>query len=137
MDAEMGIATADAMAAERASMMQADAWRSLLMILLAAGGVALFALRRINKYALTALLGAVMLLDLVPVDLRFLSHDDFISARRRQITATAADKAILADKDPASASSTSRSARFRTPRPPISTVRSAATTAPSWPAIRT
>ena len=41
-----------------------------------------------------------MLLDLVPVDLRFLSHDDFISARRRQITATAADKAILADKDP-------------------------------------
>ena len=88
------------MAAERASMMQADAWRSLLMILLAAGGVALFALRRINKYALTALLGAVMLLDLVPVDLRFLSHDDFISARRRQITATAADKAILADKDP-------------------------------------
>ena len=50
--------------------------------------------------ALTALLGAVMLLDLVPVDLRFLSHDDFISARRRQITATAADKAILADKDP-------------------------------------
>ena len=100
MDAEMGIATADAMAAERASMMQADAWRSPLMILLAAGGVALFALRRINKYALTALLGAVMLLDLVPVDLRFLSHDDFISARRRQITATAADKAILADKDP-------------------------------------
>ena len=100
MDAEMGIATADAMAAERASMMQADAWRSLLMILLAAGGVALFALRRINKYALTTLLGAVMLLDLVPVDLRFLSHDDFISARRRQITATAADKAILADKDP-------------------------------------
>ena len=31
MDAEMGIATADAMAAERASMMQADAWRSLLI----------------------------------------------------------------------------------------------------------
>ena len=84
MDAEMGIATGNAMAAERASMMQADAWRSLLMILLAAGGVALFALRRINKYALTALLGAVMLLGLVPVDLRFLSHDDFISARRRK-----------------------------------------------------
>ena len=100
MDIEWAEATADAMAADRTAMMQADAWRSLLMILLAAGGVALFALRRINKYALTALLGAVMLLDLVPVDLRFLSHDDFISARRRQITATAADKAILADKDP-------------------------------------
>ena len=100
MDIEWAEATADAMAADRAAMMRTDAWRSLVMILLAAGGVALFALRRINKYALTALLGAVMLLDLVPVDLRFLSHDDFISARRRQITATAADQAILADKDP-------------------------------------
>ena len=100
MDAEMGIATGNAMAAERASMMQADAWRSLLMILLAAGGVALFALRRINKYMLTALLAAVMLLDLVPVDLRFISHDNFISARRNQVTATAADKAIMADKEP-------------------------------------
>ena len=86
MDAEMGIATGNAMAAERASMMQADAWRSLLMILLAAGGVALFALRRINKYVLTALLAAVMLLDLVPVDLRFISHDNFISARQHQVT---------------------------------------------------
>lgn len=100
MDAEMGIATGNAMAAERASMMQADAWRSLLMILLAAGGVALFALRRINKYVLTALLAAVMLLDLVPVDLRFISHDNFISARQHQVTATAADKAIMADKEP-------------------------------------
>ena len=100
MDAEMGIAMGNAMAAERASMMQADAWRSLLMILLAAGGVALFALRRINKYVLTALLAAVMLLDLVPVDLRFISHDNFISARRNQVTATAADKAIMADKEP-------------------------------------
>ena len=71
----------------------------VLMILLAAGGVALFALRRINKYVLTALLAAVMLLDLVPVDLRFISHDNFISARRNQVTATAADKAIMQDKD--------------------------------------
>ena len=99
-DAEWGDATGAAMAADRAAMMRSDAWRSLLMILLAAGSVALFALRRIGKYALTALLAAVVLTDLVPVDLRFLSHDDFISARRRQITATAADKAILADKDP-------------------------------------
>ncbi len=41
-----------------------------------------------------------MLLDLVPVDLRFISHDNFISARQHQITATAADKAIMADKEP-------------------------------------
>ena len=46
MDIEWAEATADAMAADRAAMMRADAWRSLVMILLAAGGVALFALRR-------------------------------------------------------------------------------------------
>lgn len=100
MDVEWAEATADAMAADRAAMMQADAWRSLMMILLAAGGVALFALRRINRYVLTGLLAGVMLLDLVPVDLRFLSSENFISARRNQVSATAADKAIMQDKDP-------------------------------------
>ena len=99
MDIEWAEATADAMAADRAAMMQADAWRSFVMILLAAGGVALFALRRINKYVLTGLLAGVMLLDLVPVDLRFLAHDKFESARRRQVTASAADKAIMQDKE--------------------------------------
>lgn len=100
MDVEMGEATADAMAAERLQMMQADAWRSLAMILLAAGAVALFALRKIGKYPLLVLLGGIVLLDLVPVDLRFLSHGSFTSPRRQQIAATEADREILADKDP-------------------------------------
>ena len=100
LDVEWAEATADAMTADRAAMMRADAWRSLLMILLAAGGVALFALRKIGKYVLTGLLAGVMLLDLVPVDLRFLGHDKFESARRRQVVPTAADKAIMQDKDP-------------------------------------
>lgn len=100
MDVEWGEATADAMAADRAAMMRADAWRSLVMILLAAGAVVLFALRRIGKHILVGLLAAVMLIDLVPVDLRFLSHDNFVSQRRQQVTASAADKAILQDTDP-------------------------------------
>ena len=100
MDVEMGEAIGAAMAADRTAMMQADAWRSLLMIALAAGGVALFAFGRIRRGGLVALLGGVVLLDLVPVDLRFLSSEDFVSPRRRQITATAADKAILADRTP-------------------------------------
>ena len=100
MDVEWGEATAEAMAADRAAMMQADAWRSLVMILLAAGGVALFALRRINKYVLTGLLAGIVLLDLVPVDMRFLSHGSFVSARRQQVTPSAADKAIMQDKEP-------------------------------------
>ena len=39
-----------------------------------------------------------MLLALVPVDLRFLSHDNFVSPRRQQVTMTAADRAIRADE---------------------------------------
>ena len=97
---EWGDATGAAMAADRAAMMRSDAWRSLLMILLAAGSVALFALRRIGKYALTALLAVVVLTDLVPVDLRFLSADNFTSPRRRQVTQTDADRTILQDRDP-------------------------------------
>ncbi len=100
MDVEWGERTADAMATERAAMMRADAWRSLAMILLAAGCTLLFVRRKINRYVLVALLSGVMLLDLVPVDLRFLSSDDFVPARRRQIAPTAADQAILADTTP-------------------------------------
>ncbi|MDE6070519.1 MAG: YfhO family protein [Alistipes sp.] len=100
MDIEWGERTAAAMASERAAMMRSDAWRSLAMILLAAAGVALFIRRKINKPVLLALLAAVMLLDLVPVDLRFLSADDFVPARRRQVVPTAADRAILADTTP-------------------------------------
>lgn len=96
-DIEWGEATAAAMAADRAAMMQADAWRSFLMILLAAGAVALFARRRIGRGMLVGVLAGVMLLDLVPVDRRFLSSDDFVSPRRRQIAMTEADRQILAD----------------------------------------
>ena len=100
MDVEWGEMLSAAMVSERISMMQADAWRSLLMILLAAAAVVLFVWQKINQKALAASLAVVMLLDLVPVDLRFLSHEDFVSPSRRKIAMTAADKAIKQDKDP-------------------------------------
>ena len=100
MDAEWGDAVAQAIAADRAGMMQADAWRSLGMILLAAGCVALWAARRIGRGTAVALLVAVMLLDLVPVDRRFLSDENFVSPRRTQVTPSAADRAIMQDTEP-------------------------------------
>ena len=99
-DIEWGEMLADAMVSERVAMMQADAWRSLVMIALAAAAVLLFVYRRIGRTTLAAALAVVMLLDLVPVDLRFLSHDDFVSPARRKTVMTAADKAILQDKEP-------------------------------------
>ena len=99
-DLEWGAETAAAMAADRAAMMQADAWRSLLMILLAAGAVALYGMQRIGRGWMTGLLAGVMLLDLVPVDKRFLSSEDFVAPRRREIAMSDADRAILADAQP-------------------------------------
>lgn len=101
MDIEWGDMVASAMVAERVSMMQADAWRSLVMILLAAAAVLGFVLQKINRLTLGISLAVVMLIDLVPVDLRFLSHEDFVSPARRRIAMTEADKAILRDKEPA------------------------------------
>lgn len=100
LDIEWGETTAAAMAADRAAMLQSDAWRSLLMILLAAGSVALYALGKLRRGWLVALLTGVMLLDLVPVDKRFLSDSQFVSPRRRQVTMSEADRQILADRLP-------------------------------------
>lgn len=100
MPEELGRVTADAMAADRAAMMQADAGRSLLLIALAAGAVALFAFGKIRRGGVVALLGALVLLDLLPVDLRFLPHDRFVAARRTEVRPSEADRMILRDPEP-------------------------------------
>lgn len=97
---QIGMTVGDAMARERMRMMSADAWRSLLLIVLTAAAAALYVCRRINKAVLLAATGVLVLADLVPVDLRFLSSDDFVPARTRRVAPTAADRAILEDKEP-------------------------------------
>ena len=57
LDAELGRTTAEAMAAERVSIMQADAWRSFVFVLLAAGAVFLYLRRWCGRGVLVALLG--------------------------------------------------------------------------------
>ena len=69
---ELADATAAGMAAERAAVMRADAWRSLVMILLAAGVVWLFARRTVGRGLLVAALGVLVLADMIPVNLRYL-----------------------------------------------------------------
>lgn len=100
LDAELGRTTAEAMAAERVSIMQADAWRSFVSVLLAAGAVFLYLRRWCGRGVLVALLGVWMAVDLVSVDLRYLSADDFVPARRNRVMPTEADRRILQDKEP-------------------------------------
>lgn len=97
---EMGLTVADAMAAERAARMSADAWRSLVFVLLTAGAVGLFAAGRIRRYVLVAAAGLLVATDLMAVDLRYLPHSTFVSPRTQQVVPTAADREILADREP-------------------------------------
>ena len=100
---QMAWNTASAMADERAQAMQADAWRSLLFMLLAAAALWGFIERKVitRPAVLCAVLAFVVATDLINVDFRYLSHDNFVEARAAKIMPTPADKFILNDKDPA------------------------------------
>ena len=88
------------MGTERARMLRTDAWRSLLFVLVSAGFLVLYRRQRLGRGALVAVLAALMCLDLIPVDMRYLPHDAFVPARRTQIHPTEADKEILKDTTP-------------------------------------
>ena len=100
---QMAWAAAEAMADERAEVMVADAWRSLLFVLLAAGAMWFFAKRRFitRGEVLCAILALIVAADLIDVDTRYLSHDNFVSERTAKVFPTEADKLIMQDKDPA------------------------------------
>ena len=94
---------ASAMADERVDAMQADAWRSLLFVMLAAVAVAAYLSRKVIKSApvLCCVLATVVAADLIDVDLRYLNHDSFVDAYSAKVTPTEADLLIMQDKDPA------------------------------------
>ncbi len=100
MHTELGYRTAEAMAAERASILSTDAWRSFVYILLAA--VLLLGAVRIDKkwrIAALALLAALVVADILPVNLRYVPYETFVAKHNTEIRPTAADKEIMADKE--------------------------------------
>ena len=98
---ELGYKTADAMAAERASILSSDAWRSLLFVVLGAA-LLLVVVRAGEKWRKWAICGLALLIvaDILPVNLRYLPYDTFVTKRNTEIHPSAADKAIMADKEP-------------------------------------
>jgi len=97
---ELGYRVADAMAAERASILSADAWRSLLFIAIAAT-LLLVAVRIDKKWRLGALAAIAILIvvDILPVNLRYVPYETFVAKRNTEIRPTEADKQILADTE--------------------------------------
>ena len=99
-DAEVGAIVAEAMATERASILAADAWRSIVYILLAAG-VLLGALHIDKRWRIGALaiVAVLIVVDILPINLRYLPYETFVEKRNTKILPTEADKQIMADKE--------------------------------------
>lgn len=93
---------AQALETARVAIFKAEAIRSFLFITGAAALVWMYAKAIINKAALIPLLGILVLFDLAPVDKNFLNDKNFSNKQEAKIPfpETAADKAILEDKDP-------------------------------------
>lgn len=94
-----------ALLADRKSLLQADAFRSLVYILLAAGLLYWFIAaekKTKNRAAILSLgIASLLLIDLWTVDKRYLNNDTFVSQQQSQpFTQSVADKAILQDQDP-------------------------------------
>ncbi len=89
-----------AMRTERAELMRADALRSLLFVLLGATILWMYMVGKIKKTYLVAVLSCLILADMVPVAMRYLGPDRFVSPENNKIRPTAADLQILEDKEP-------------------------------------
>ncbi len=91
-----------AMEQERVSLLRADAFRSLIFVLLAAIATWFIYDNRYNKRNfVTAALALLVIIDMVGIDTRYLNYDDFVSkVKSKEIVATAVDKQIMRDTDP-------------------------------------
>lgn len=90
----------NAMISERESLMKADTLRSLCFVLLSGVLLFLFAKSKIEKPLFIGLIAALVLLDMVPVNKRFLNNSDFKPKNKaKEILPTDADLQILQDRD--------------------------------------
>ncbi|APG64023.1 hypothetical protein LPB136_00955 [Tenacibaculum todarodis] len=90
----------DALISDRKSMLFNDSLRSLVLIVLSAGLLWFFLKNKIKQLPVILVLGALILFDLVSVDINYVNKDDFTAARKvlKPFTASEADKQILEDK---------------------------------------
>lgn len=91
----------DAAVSDRKAALRTDALRSFLFIVLSAGTLYLWHLKKIKTNLFIGILGLLILLDLWAVDKRYLNNDNFVSKREASnpFPEMPVDKAILQDKD--------------------------------------
>lgn len=101
-DAQYGEALTVALQSDRASLFSADAFRSLIFILLSAVGIWLYLNKTIKKTPLILLIGLLILGDMWVVNKRYLNDENFKAKRKilQPYTSSLADSQILQDPDP-------------------------------------
>ena len=84
----------------RVAIFRKDAMRSLLFIILAAVPLFLYGKGKLKGQVAFPILAALVLIDMYPVDKRYLNNDKFVSQQKydKPFTASVVDKAILEDK---------------------------------------
>ena len=85
---------------DRKAMLKADALRSLIYILLSAGALYAFFIKKLKPYSFVAILGLLIITDMWVVNKRYMNNNQFVSVAKaaKPITPTAADLQILKDK---------------------------------------
>ena len=92
----------DALQADRAGLLSADAWRSFTFIALTFGAMWMFLKNKISSKYVILIVGVLVLADMWTVNKRYLNDDNFARKSKVQVPykATAADQQILRDTDP-------------------------------------
>ena len=92
----------DALQADRARLLSADAWRSFTFITLTFGAMWMFLKNKISSKYVILIVGVLVLADMWTVNKRYLNDDNFARKSKVQVPyqATAADQQILRDTDP-------------------------------------
>ncbi len=89
-----------ALQADRKAMMMSDLWRSLLIVLATFVVLALLHFEKLKPTVAIVLLGCIVVVDMFPVNKRYLNADDFKKPTKMLFQPTRADKMIKKDTDP-------------------------------------
>lgn len=100
-DQQYGDALSNALQLDRASIFQSDAFRSLILILLAGTSIWLYLSNTLKKLPTILIIGILILGDMWLVNKRYLNNDNFKAKRKivQPYTPTTADNQILRDTD--------------------------------------
>lgn len=87
---------------ERSRMLRMDAFRSLVLILLAGIWIFMYLSKSLKKSIFIPVLGLLVLIDMWPVDKRFLNNDDFVTEKTytSYFKKTPYEEQLMEDKDP-------------------------------------